>query len=115
MPYERGLREHLDVCFDGAFYRARHTQFFRLPSSEAANSLGMCTNNLKRTCRRLGLSRWPYRKFASLQSMRDGLTNKASTPEMHVMLQRIDDEERRVTENPNETVEDDLVGVRQSQ
>ena len=47
--------------------------------------------------------------------MRDGLTNKASTPEMHVMLQRIDDEERRVTENPNETVEDDLVGVRQSQ
>ena len=55
-------------------------QFFHLPSAEAADKLGMSNNHLKRMCRRLGLERWPYRKVASLESLRVGITADDSIP-----------------------------------
>jgi RWP-RK domain len=42
----------------------------------------MCANHLKRTCRRLGLERWPYRKLASLEGMRASIEADVSMPDV---------------------------------
>eukprot|EP00761_Pharyngomonas_kirbyi_P011817 gb/GECH01011843.1/.p1 GENE.gb/GECH01011843.1/~~gb/GECH01011843.1/.p1 ORF type:complete len:320 (+),score=104.21 gb/GECH01011843.1/:1-960(+) len=41
--------------------------YFSLPETKAAKKLGMSLSTLKKTCRRLGISRWPYRKLKSIQ------------------------------------------------
>ena len=41
----------------------------------------MSNNHLKRTCRRLGLERWPYRKVASLQGLRASIQQDGGMPE----------------------------------
>lgn len=52
-------------------------QVFTLTSKQAARSLGVGHSCLKRYCRRIGMSRWPYRKLASLDAMRDVIESDA--------------------------------------
>lgn len=47
----------------------RCMQLFPLPRSQAAAHLQMSDNCLKRLCRKFGISRWPYRKLASLDAL----------------------------------------------
>jgi len=41
-------------------------RYFHLPLSQAAIELGVCQTLLKKCCRKYNISRWPYRKFKSL-------------------------------------------------
>eukprot|EP01028_Stygiella_incarcerata_P006714 TRINITY_DN2730_c0_g2_i1.p1 TRINITY_DN2730_c0_g2~~TRINITY_DN2730_c0_g2_i1.p1 ORF type:complete len:522 (+),score=181.27 TRINITY_DN2730_c0_g2_i1:67-1632(+) len=41
--------------------------YFHLPLDEAARAIGVSPSILKRTCRKLGIKRWPFRKIKSLQ------------------------------------------------
>lgn len=43
-------------------------QYIHLPITTAANALGVCVALLKRKCRVLGLSRWPYRQVKALST-----------------------------------------------
>jgi hypothetical protein len=43
------------------------SQVFVLPRAQAAHSLKISTNCLKRLCRKQGIERWPYRKIVSLE------------------------------------------------
>ncbi|EFC48629.1 predicted protein [Naegleria gruberi] len=42
------------------------SQYFHLPIKEVASSLNVSVTFLKKVCRRLNISRWPYRKVTSL-------------------------------------------------
>ena len=37
--------------------------YFHLPINDAAKHLGVCVTMLKKTCRKYGISRWPYRRI----------------------------------------------------
>jgi hypothetical protein len=41
-------------------------QCFHMPIAKVANMLGVCTTLLKRTCRRLGIKRWPHRQIIKI-------------------------------------------------
>ena len=49
-------------------------QVFHLTSKEAAKRLGITTSLLMRVCRLHGTTRWPYRKMASLETLRQAIT-----------------------------------------
>ncbi len=48
---------------------------FHLSSADAAGELGISINHLKRTCRRIGIDRWPYRKLESLKTLLQEIAN----------------------------------------
>ena len=57
---------------------------FGMPQPQAAQALGISLTTLKQVCRRLGLSRWPYRrpckaKKAGLSYLHGGSSNASST------------------------------------
>mmetsp|Transcript_50974 Transcript_50974/g.102236 ORF Transcript_50974/g.102236 Transcript_50974/m.102236 type:complete len:148 (-) Transcript_50974:110-553(-) len=41
---------------------------FNLPLQEACNKLGICATALKKTCRKLGIKKWPYRNSRATPS-----------------------------------------------
>jgi len=43
------------------------SKFFASPLSKAAQELGTCPATLKRTCRHLGIKRWPYRLMRAVE------------------------------------------------
>eukprot|EP00276_Gloeochaete_wittrockiana_P018738 CAMPEP_0184345124 /NCGR_PEP_ID=MMETSP1089-20130417/13571_1 /TAXON_ID=38269 ORGANISM="Gloeochaete wittrockiana, Strain SAG46.84" /NCGR_SAMPLE_ID=MMETSP1089 /ASSEMBLY_ACC=CAM_ASM_000445 /LENGTH=162 /DNA_ID=CAMNT_0026675301 /DNA_START=63 /DNA_END=548 /DNA_ORIENTATION=+ len=43
--------------------------FFHLPINEASKKLGICATVLKKICRKIGISRWPHRKFKSVDML----------------------------------------------
>lgn len=45
--------------------------YFQYPISKAAKELNVCSTNLKKNCRLLGIERWPYRKFKALKTYHD--------------------------------------------
>lgn len=49
--------------------------FFRMPISNAARELNVGVTVLKKTCRSLGVSRWPYRKLHSMRKLIDSVHN----------------------------------------
>jgi hypothetical protein len=53
-------------------------QNFHLPLYKAAMKLGVCTSALKKACRRVGISRWPYRSLQRIETM---IRKKASQAE----------------------------------
>lgn len=46
-------------------------QVFHLNSKEAAAALGCAHSKLKRLCRHFRISRWPHRKLASLEHLKE--------------------------------------------
>ena len=40
----------------------RLEELFSLPLNEAAKHLGVCETSLKSACRKIGITKWPYRK-----------------------------------------------------
>ncbi|EFC38340.1 predicted protein [Naegleria gruberi] len=54
-------------------------QYFHLPLEEAAIKLGCCSSVLKRTCRQLGIKRWPYRRMKSLSKRQNQLQQQLTT------------------------------------
>eukprot|EP00961_Rhodomonas_salina_P067671 908667-Rhodomonas_salina.2 len=57
------------------------TGLFHLPLQKAAESIGICVTSMKRVCRRLGISQWPYVKptKASRKSMSPNPCSPATT------------------------------------
>lgn len=54
---------------------------FDKPIKVAAKDLGVCTTNLKKICRSLGIVRWPFRKVTLLSLLGRKLTkNKSVDP-----------------------------------
>ena len=45
-------------------------EHFMLPLNEAAKRLGVCETSLKGACRKIGISKWPYRKVDTNSSLR---------------------------------------------
>ena len=43
----------------------RLEELFCLPLNEAAKHLGVCETSLKSACRKIGITKWPYRKVKS--------------------------------------------------
>lgn len=44
-------------------------QFFTLNAEQASRELGCSIDTLKKTCRKLGIRRWPYRQIKSIHNM----------------------------------------------
>jgi len=88
-------------------------QLFPLPRSQAAAMLQMSDNCLKRWCRKLGISRWPYRKIASLDALSQALAAEDNT-ENEALLQAVAQERAKVLQCPDAPLDDDLLLVRSS-
>jgi hypothetical protein len=90
---------------------------FHLSSAHAAHALGISINHLKRTCRRLNMDRWPFRKLASLKDLLQSVRDDPAIPaaQKDELEQQITEFTHRVMVNPNEKVEGILLVVRQSQ
>lgn len=52
--------------------------YFDLPLGKASKELGVSTTIVKRLCRKLSITRWPYRQLASLDK---------SIAKLHVLLE----------------------------
>merc|ERR1711871_1525125 len=52
----------------------RLSSVFHLPQKEAAMRWGMALSTFKKLCRRLGIRRWPYRKYRSIGNQLKRLT-----------------------------------------
>eukprot|EP00961_Rhodomonas_salina_P239919 3241196-Rhodomonas_salina.1 len=46
-------------------------KLFHLPLDEAAEAIGICSTALKNVCRKLGVSRWPYRRVRRSERKRE--------------------------------------------
>ena len=59
------------------------SNYFHLPINEASKQLGVCVTMLKKTCRKYGISRWPYRRIKCIDKkisvLRTYLTEPPST------------------------------------
>jgi len=61
-------------------------KFFHLPIAEVARHFGTCTTALKKICRKLNITKWPYRQILSLtksiQSLEMAVLNDAVASEL---------------------------------
>lgn len=61
-------------------------KFFHLPIAEVARQFGTCTTALKKICRKLNITKWPYRQILSLtksiQSLEMAVLNDAVASEL---------------------------------
>lgn len=85
MPHTRSTQQQpvtaqVDLSFDEV------ANLFPYPIAEAASTLGVSTNDLKRVCRENGLNRWPYRKILAGKTVED--IKKEAAREM-VILERM--------------------------
>jgi hypothetical protein len=76
---------------------------FEFPSKEAAKSLGISNNNLKRMCRRIGIERWPHRKIRSLKRLKKCVSD-SSVP-------TIEKEIERIKKDPNSDVSESIKSI----
>lgn len=89
-------------------------KYFHLPITEVASRLGTCTTALKKVCRRLNISKWPYRQILSI-------TKSIQSIEMASMADQLDEKQREhfreqltllhrmlteVIKHPNKTIDD---------
>jgi hypothetical protein len=88
-------------------------RYFHLPIAEVARQLGTCTTALKKICRKLNISKWPYRQILSLTksiqslemaSLNDNLEEelKLQYKEQIMVLQKAIGE---VLKNPNKPID----------
>lgn len=82
MPHARSTQQQpitaqVDLSFDEV------ANLFPFPIAEAASTLGVSTNDLKRVCRENGLNRWPYRKILAGKTVED--VKKEAAREMVIM------------------------------
>lgn len=88
-------------------------RFFHLPIAEVAKHFGTCTTALKKICRKLNISKWPYRQILSLTksiqslemaSLNDNLEEnlKGQYREQIQVLQKAIGE---VMKNPNKAID----------
>lgn len=61
-------------------------KYFHLPIAEVARQFGTCTTALKKICRRLNITKWPYRQILSLtksiQSLEMASLNEGVAPDL---------------------------------
>lgn len=50
-------------------------KLFHVPAKDATFQLGICSTAFKKVCRKVGISRWPYRRYRSIVSTLDALRN----------------------------------------
>ncbi len=88
-------------------------RYFHLPIAEVARQFGTCTTALKKICRKLNISKWPYRQILSLTksiqslemaSLNDNLEDelKVQYKEQILVLQKAIGE---VLKNPNKPID----------
>ena len=66
----------------------RLSAVFNLPQKEAAARCGMALSTFKKLCRRLGVRRWPYRKYRSIGNQLDRLTSQIEVHHIPLHLRR---------------------------
>ncbi len=47
-------------------------RLFHMPLRDAASALGVCPTAIKCACRKLGLSKWPYRSLCKHRRLSEG-------------------------------------------
>ena len=81
---------------------------FHLPICAAAKELEVCATILKKFCRSNGISRWPHRKFKSLQNMINAAqqqlrktTDENEIQKLQSEIQAFEAKKQYLTQNPN--------------
>ncbi|KAH3744333.1 hypothetical protein Pelo_14267 [Pelomyxa schiedti] len=87
------------------------SDYFEQPIATTAEQLGVCTTALKKLCRKIGIRRWPYRKFESLNKTIVALEGKRTESLNESELLDIDNQLRnaraiklRLIKDPDATV-----------
>ena len=62
---------------------------FRLPQGEAASSLGLSLTAFKKTCRNLGVARWPYLRPAKKRKVKQAITPTTVSSETDEDAQKV--------------------------
>ncbi|GLI67467.1 hypothetical protein VaNZ11_011662, partial [Volvox africanus] len=90
---------------------------FDLPVADAARVLGISATELKRRCRRLGISRWPQRKLQSLRRIVQAAEADASLTEdeRKAVVELAARNRDEIMANPDAPLVDLLKTVRQTQ
>lgn len=71
---------------------------FHTPAVEAARELNICVTALKKICRDMGITRWPYRRIASLQHKKSVLQKSLEKGHKHPekVQSKIDNIEKKI-------------------
>ncbi|KAA8497395.1 Protein RKD4 [Porphyridium purpureum] len=80
---------------------------FSLPIPQAAEELGVCVTILKRWCREWNISRWPFRRYKSLDHLMARLhskTNELSQAEIQLQAQLIENRKQELTDKLLQTI-----------
>ncbi|EFJ46795.1 RWP-RK domain transcription factor [Volvox carteri f. nagariensis] len=90
---------------------------FDLPVADAARVLGISATELKRRCRRLGISRWPQRKLQSLRRIVQAAESDAglSEDERKAVIELAARNREEIMADPDAPLVDLLKTVRQTQ
>eukprot|EP00197_Chlamydomonas_leiostraca_P015311 CAMPEP_0202860426 /NCGR_PEP_ID=MMETSP1391-20130828/2131_1 /ASSEMBLY_ACC=CAM_ASM_000867 /TAXON_ID=1034604 /ORGANISM="Chlamydomonas leiostraca, Strain SAG 11-49" /LENGTH=639 /DNA_ID=CAMNT_0049539585 /DNA_START=145 /DNA_END=2064 /DNA_ORIENTATION=- len=97
---------------------------FHLPREQAAATLGVTLNELKKALKVLKIERWPFRKLASLDALRQDLEeqlgvleglpgdNQSTIARIKDTRARIEDDMAKIRHDPNYPIEEDLHKLR---
>ncbi len=88
-------------------------KYFHLPIAEVARQFGTCTTALKKICRRLNITKWPYRQILSLtksiQSLEMASLNDGVAPELRAQYRDqitvLQNTIGEVMKNPNKAID----------
>lgn len=88
------------------FTKDEISQYFNFPINEAANKLGICPTILKKSCREYGITRWPYRKIKSIDSLIEDLQNvikenNGEEPTVNMNMKVLLEKKKKLLDDPN--------------
>lgn len=88
--------------------KKRLSRYFDEPITDVAVSLNMCSTILKKKCRKIGIKRWPYRKFQALKLVASDLhmiieltTNDPNRSQSKYLMGRLIRIEKMLRKDPN--------------
>eukprot|EP01096_Ripella_sp_DP13-Kostka_P001023 TRINITY_DN11224_c0_g1_i1.p1 TRINITY_DN11224_c0_g1~~TRINITY_DN11224_c0_g1_i1.p1 ORF type:complete len:362 (+),score=175.34 TRINITY_DN11224_c0_g1_i1:132-1088(+) len=96
---------------DALYYDTKHCEkgdltlddlapYFHLPINEASKKLGICATVLKKICRKIGISRWPHRKFKSVDMLIEKVKEEGGD-DMAAKLEYLEETREMLIRQPN--------------
>ncbi|ESQ34920.1 hypothetical protein EUTSA_v10009845mg [Eutrema salsugineum] len=120
---KRRGREDFDSNFSVAktFSIETLSLYYNMPITQAAKELNIGLTHLKKTCRELGIQRWPHRKITSLNNLISNLEgelekmeDQESEDKLRNALEKLKKEKKMIEDFPNLEFKDKTKRLRQA-